>query len=1301
MALPQWTVLTGYNLGSYNEREPVNLLLPLASTVDVTVSLISGKLPAGLRLEGTTIVGIPLEVPRTTDFQFTLRASTVDGISDRTFRITVEGYDAPQWLTPEGPLNLSPNRSGSYWLDTANSSWGIYDTNGGSNWNSVDITVYEAVPSRTEGYDGDYVFVTDDFYFYKKIDGRWRKITSINIKEYIGLDQSLVVSDTVPNPNLVDFWFNTNILNNGLDLKLKRYNENIPSWITADFTISKTAPIDPNDGDIWLQLYDNSFNFNFKVFQSVENNWTPLKVTSAATPPDLSSNAYFILDSSLVDFQLEALDRDLSSGGFLRYYIADDDGELPPGLTLSIDGRITGIVDPILALDIKQTPGYDSGAFDSAPLDFGVVDDFGFDSYFYDTTIYGYSKPTRVPKKLNRFYNFTVTCADDVSEIKRNFSIYVVGDDFVRADNTIMKSATGLFTADVTYLRNPVWLTPGNLGFKRADNYVTLYLDTFNPNVLQGNVSYLLKDINDDGSVSQLPPGMELDGLTGEIAGRVPYQPAVSTEYKFTVEAFRSEVDIETIDEFVGQIYEDTLAGRTELRIKKVADDFLGTIRDPLLLIDEEVQIDSNVYTISAVDNTHPSYDVLTLDKPLYPLTQYSPLEIASNESPGSSAFLVKYESLYREVDKKFWLDRTLTYSSTESYTVSLIQEYVNLSVSCGSTSSLEFNYDSAGISAIPGELPTAAFKRWMDNKVSSLGVDPVIYRTFVRFKPSTTNIIEILVPLFPATRNRNLIKEVFHADDSTTVDVTYGNTISEGDFIYRVRLNKPLTRSLTSGTQLSVGAAKDTTIRKRVNATQVESVSSTKTFTVTILGEVDSTITWITPEVLPTQVANRPSYLKIEAETTLVDSNLRYDLIRGKLPFGLELKKDGELVGKVNQFGDSTNKGLTTIDNRSTTFDAGSTSFDRTYTFTVLARDRFGYSARTRTFSLTVVDVDDKIYSNIYMQPYPSLEKREVWESFINNYTIFTPEYIYRPSDPNFGVQKSLRTLAFAGIEQKTIDNYIAAISRNHKKKRFKFGEIKTAVAKQPGTNDVIYELVYIEVIDPQEPTTGETALSYKIKTQNKLPVNQVKLEIKDDTTASEAGIDYFVVTPRSGEAARVTAPGGIATVYTRTGDPVLLLTPGQIEIISRFNGTIVIRSTTVAGTGGSNSLRYRPTTPPISVDSNAIKISQSKDVIKYISNISNIRKRIQEIGVNERQFLPLWMRTAQGSDIAEIDYVVAMPLCFCKPGTSELVKENIINNGFDFKQIDYEIDRYIIDSTEGNQNEQFLLFANYRFNV
>ena len=1291
MALPQWTVRTGHELAEIEERSNIAIRLPLVTDVGVTLSVISGTLPPGIRIDGISLKGVPFEVNRTTDFKFTIRATTIDGISDRTFTIRVNGADAPTWFTPAGLLNVNAATVGQYWIDSRNTSWGLYATGGSSVFSEVTVHLYNSIPASTQGNDGDYAIDTLNGQFYLKLFGKWKRMNKTQLQAVLGNDIEVVASNTVPNANIVDYWWNTNILNNGLDLKIKEYDSSVPAWIPKTYFVGTTPPATPGNKTLWVQTFADDLKFIIKVYDASENAWEVLNYDIGLVPPERANATYFVLDSSLVDFQLQAIDTDLITGEELYYYIADGDGELPPGLTLSPSGKITGIIDPILALDIDQTPGFDSGTYDSSPLDFAVVDADGFDSYFYDTTFYGFGTPTRAPKKLNRYYEFTVTVADDVSESKRDFSLYVVGDDFLRSDNTIMKAGTGIFTADATYLRNPIWLTSGNLGVKRADNYMTVYLDVFDPNSLLGTISYSLKPYNDDGTESTIPPGLVLDGLTGELAGRVPYQPAVTKEYKFTVEASRAENNADVVEINAG-IYEDTLSGRSSLKINKLPLGTADGVDDLNALVGQTLVIENYNYFVISVDDSNELYDLLNFDRELEPTYKAKPITIYEDMIIGNNYL---YINDLEEKDIEFWKNKSLIFSSTEGYTLvdSLETEqrwtkYLKYTISADDSSSfLEFDYGTANIAQLPGDTLSLALARYLD----TIGINS---STELDILSETTTTLEFNVRATANTRTVNLIKNVFHCDDSAPV-----NALKGADFI-KVPLGTALTRNINAGQQYSLGALDNTVIVQRLSISNTDIVSTIKTFTLSIRGDVESTVTWLTDAILPTQTANRTSYLKLEAETTLAGSNLRYDIISGKLPFGLELKRDGEIIGKVNQYGTASNKGLTTIDTRTTTFDGGNTSFDREYTFTVLARDRFGYSAATRTFTLSVIDIDSKVYSNIYMQPFIKPAQKSSFLSFINDYTIFTPNYIYRPYDPEFGVQKNLRTLAFAGIEQKIIDYYVAAIAKNHKKKRYKFGDLKTAVAKKEGTNEVLYEVVYVDIIDPQEPTSGSTALSYRIKSQNPIKINQVKLEVKDDVTATEAGIDIFTITPRTGDVIKIAATASTIPVYLRSG-VVQVPAAGQLEIINQSGLITVIRSQATTTNTSGDPMRFRPTTPPITADSNAIKSSQSKDILRYISNISNMRQRISEVGDNERQYLPLWMRTNQGSNIEEINYVTAMPICYCKPGTSTLVKENIINNGFDFKTIDYEIDRFIIDSTSDNQNEQFLLFANYRFNV
>jgi len=1309
MSLPNWTKLNG-ELANIEERVNVTLPIPLASTDGIELNVISGELPPGLRIENFNFIGTPFEVGRTTEFEFVLRASNTEGISDRTFTITVRGADEPVWQTNEGPLPLKRSFRNQYWVDTLNTSWGIFESVD-STYIEQSVTLYENIPSRETGSNGDWAFVSSIEQFWYKIGGRWYRANVTQLQGVLGSGYTFQVSDSVPNPNIDQLWFNTNKTNNGLNLALRRWNDDFQVWQPVQYTVSKTAPISPFDEQIWIHIFDDTFDWVLKSYDARNKNWEVVKfVDYGPTPPDRLNTAFFVLDSAPVEFQLQAIDSDLRAGEKLNYYIADNDGELPPGLTLSSDGLISGFVDPVLGLDIDQDQGYDIDPFDTGPSDLFVADDNGFDSYFYDTTFYGFAERTRLPKKLNRNYTFTVTVEDDVSFSKRQFSIYVVGDDFLRADNTIMKAATGLFTADNTFLRNPIWLTSGNLGVKRANNFVTLYLDVYDPNALLGEISYNLQPFNDDGTESVLPPGLELDGLTGEIAGIIPYQPAVSKEYKFTVEALRQFVDTDDIEEINTSIFEDTLSGRSNIKIRKISQNVDDDgISDLQKLLGQEITIDNLGYVVEEIDDLPEEYDIIQLARELEPSYKFKRIRTAFDVGRDSN-YMYILDDLDNRVEN--WKNKTLNYSASESYkliddltdiipgstTPKIWHKMVRYTITAAdSAGELQFNFSAIGLND-PGD---DDLSYWLRKWLESEGIDVVNLYDLISLNEKQI--------VFDIPRNSNIENVILNQNLFTTDDSVLDNLeIQRSRQFFKVFVDNNLQRNFLlsdkenelSGVQLTLGAEEDTLIRKKINVTQTEDVSTIKTFTVNVIGEVDSTINWITDSDLGTLPANRPSYLKLEATTTLVGANLRYDFIDGRLPNGVELKKDGELVGKANQFPTSTELGLTAIDSRGTTFDGSTTTFDRVYTFRVLARDRFGYSAAIKEFTLSVTDTDDKVYSNVFIKPFLKSNQKTAFSDFINNYEIFPPEYIYRPYDENFGVQKDLKTLVYAGIEAKSIRNFASSITLNHKRKNFYFGELKSAMAKVPGTNEVLYEVIYVEIKDPAQPSVGETALYAQSKGANKLSINDVKLEIRDDTTASEEGTELYEITMREGDPVRFSALGNQFTIIGRA-DTYIVSAIGQITITLQSGQTVAVRSSASSSSDSGDPFRFRPKSEVITVDNTGIQASQNKNVKRWISNIGNMRKRINDIGANDREFLPLWMRTAQEELGNELDYVTAMPLCFVKPGLAQTVIENIQNSQFNFNQIHYDIDRYIVDRTEESDQEQFIVFGNYKLNV
>lgn len=1071
----------------------------------------------------------------------------------------------------------------------------------------------------------------------------------------------------------------------------------------------------------------------------------------------VNQKAFFILDNELVDFALQAIDPDVPAGDELEFYISSGDGELPPGLHLTKDGRIVGVVEPLLALDKRADNGnYDSNVYDGYPLDFNITSDNGYSSYYYDSQFYDYSIATRIPKKLNRFYEFTVSVTDGDAVVKRKFRIFVVGDDFLRSDNTILKVGSGIFTADNTHVRTPIWLTPANLGYKRADNYLTLKLDALDTDTLQGYLLYTLVNTNPDGSISKLPPGMSLDIASGEVYGRVPYQPAVTREYQFTVRAtrFTGETNIVAV---TGQVFEDTQKGQQTFKIFKLDRTLADGIDDLNSLLGRRIVLEGYSYLVTAVDGTLNDYDQITVSPEL---RSNKPFIIIEPSIVGSSyAFSNQLDSTTRD----FYLNRAIRITNNEKYTIKSITPYLEWTVTDQGNSSIGINNsqypsqgrvssisivnqglnystalvsiigDGAGATAEPvidqfgrivainvtnggsgyttppqvqitGTFNGTAFAASATATLALESRDEQISRLFntdlgpVYINETASNRLVIRLPNTTLNRNADRIRDIFSKNNSSSVRV-----ISTKDPFERVTFDINLQRSLVG--DFSIGAGKGSVFEERIVVSEdddeVTNPFTDKTFTVKILGEVESTIQWLTPAHLGSIRANFLSTLFVEAQTSVPNAKMVYTIVDGKLPNGLILTYDGQIVGRPRQFSSVDKKGLTVFDSNSTTFDGGrtsATSFDRQYRFTVRAQDRFGYSAVEREFYLVVEDPNDIIYSNLYMKPFLPASQRQNYINFISDPTIFPPEYIYRPNDPEFGLQKEIKMLAYAGIETKEIKEYVSAVAKNHKRKRYTLGNIKKAVAKEPGTNNVIYEVVYLEVNDPAEPLAGNTHTSFNLKTENKITADSLQYALADDVTKTGAGVPEILVQGRYGTVS-VPLSNSKEFEFLARDNTILENTVNNltVEFGSRADNDIEVD----VNLSDSEPYRLRPKTNTIKADSNAVQVSQSKDNVRYISNISNMRSRLSEVGSTDNNFMPLWMRSTQAVGQQELGFITAVPLCYCKPNTADEIILNIKNTDFNFTDIDFEVDRYIIDTTQGNSEQQYIMFANYQFNA
>ncbi len=1030
-------------------------------------------------------------------------------------------------------------------------------------------------------------------------------------------------------------------------------------------------------------------------------------------------NQFYTLDSTFIDYQIEAFDADIATGQRLSYFIADGDGRLPPGLTLTVDGRLVGFVEPTISIKPADGDGsYDDSFYDVVAYDFAYRPSNGFDSYIYDTVFYDYSLPSVRPKKLNQNYEFIVTVTDGDSIVKRKFGIYVVGDDYFRADNTTWLNDTGLFTADVTWLKNPIWKTNSDLGAVRANNYVTLILDTYDTDSIvydfvdataewQQNHYYAVNDLILVDPVSQkslicieahtsgtdfdvskwadygLPPGMSFDQVGGEVYGAIPYQPAISKVYRFIIDAIRYSGETDT--EVLLATPANEGVNQTELRIDTTEFPAVAEALNNLssiVLTTTDINLSEQTFEFGSeitISSFGDKYTGATLASSTISGTTLTVGTLTGTIVPGMvligdgivpGTYIVS--NISGAGDGSTWTvnqDQTVDVVDMVTSTVVVLNFDTTTAPTVGSYYKLEGNDNLFynGYFLCTRSTSTSITLSYSSN--------PGTYST------GTTTIKQLI----PSSGGASITVQSSVIDPANIVSIDYANP--EEVVIY---LNKTIGLLTTNSTVVDI----------RYVVPSAEIASTKRLFYVNVIGEVDSVITWISPSELESLNANFVSTIKLEATSTISNAEMIYTVTSGRLPPGLTLALDGELVGKVRQYGDNilyrstwkanrsynTNdvvryndqyyralapiaggltfnplqwitysfegtEGLTLINGDDFAYDGGLTKFDNFFTFTVKARDQYGFSASEKTFTVKVETPNQLVFSNIRTKPFLKLDQRAKWRDFINNTNIFTPTSIYRPNDPNFGLQTELSMLVYAGIETTDAAKYISAMGTNHKRKRFHFGDVKKAIAYIPGTYTPVYEVVYVEMLDPLEPDGKR--LSQKIVASHQ--PDGITVDVSNNIWANGyAGTDLDQEAKLERNALDAYRPD--------------------------YNITI-------------DSTSYNASTPNINE--------------YYPNSISNWRDNIENWTdgsvtlANERNYLPLWMRSTQPGSKQELDFQLAVPLCYCKVGAADDIILNIKFSEFDFKTLDYTADRYIIDSVEGQTSDKYLVFRNDRITV
>ena len=123
---------------------------------------------------------------------------------------------------------------------------------------------------------------------------------------------------------------------------------------------------------------------------------------------------------------------------------------------------------------------------------------------------------------------------------------------------------------------------------------------------------------------------------------------------------------------------------------------------------------------------------------------------------------------------------------------------------------------------------------------------------------------------------------------------------------------------------------------------------------------------------------------------------------------------------------------------------------------------------------------------------------------------------------------------------------------------------------------------------------------------------------------------------------------------------------------------------------TSGPNQGQY------IDIDPLNITLNQDYGLVnERVALIDDFLLSIKPLEFNP-DFQPLWMNSSQDGTGNPIGFVKAIPLCYALPGKGDRILDLINKNQFDFKQLNFVIDRIIIESPEGETGDKYIKFIN-----
>ena len=806
---------------------------------------------------------------------------------------------------------------------------------------------------------------------------------------------------------------------------------------TSKFTV-RTYPVDDP-----TNIRDRTFSITIAVIP--EPVWI--------TPPGQIA-AYY--DSDPVFFQFK----------FQEVYTPDTtvvtlvSGALPGGLTLSLDGLLTGYVQPTPNAD--AVAGYDISEQDVEPYDF-------------------------ISQSISKNFQFTLQVSNGNAASLRTFEIFVYSRDQMQASDNVLSVNSDLdingiiyITADETPRQAPFIVNsdPSNLGTFRSSNYFAYQF--VGENYISQPITYAIS-VNEGAG---LPPGLTLDPTSGWYYGYIPNQGTTETDYSFNITVYQNEFVTPTISITQTQaatyyITANYITNQLQPQQPfKVASNFGGLVTGTLYYIDSIVS-QTAVWNITndQIVSYNTVFIAILADSSLPPLTN----------ATGA-------------------VDATLIVECTVTSSGSVTLGTENL-ITCSGTQFLGVGqplvFSGTGFGGITADPQTIYYVSEIQNENQ--------FRVSTR--PNSTTDVTLINASGSMIANMILASGAYPYSMTITgavaAEVTWNTPAELGEIIngsvsmfnvsatnrggrtMKYRLKSGAYNSLPQGLQLLpsgdiVGRVSFDTFALDLGKTTIDQSFAINRNLASLGTTFDQTYEFTVQAYAEdlNQIIYKVSEIKIDAGGRDY-SSVNKPTIAISAPVGASaipavagtVTIVAGAITNVSMFpsqGGVAGDGYTSPPTVTITQSFGGEGA-RLSAIMAPSGSRDAISV-FKTFNIKVIREYNRPYQNLYVRAMPPPNDREIIRNLLDNQEVFPPDYLYRIDDLNFG--KSIQvTYAHAfGLAPDILERYVASLYENHYWKNLILGQIETAQAIDSVTGEVVYEVVYSKIIDNLVNDAGES---------------------------------------------------------------------------------------------------------------------------------------------------------------------------------------------------------------------------------